>query len=152
MEVNMGVESNKSILGDTSPFTPALASHAGLLFIAWRGDGNDNLNVMFSSDGGRTFGGKHVSGETSTDRPALVSSGQRLFIAWKGDGNDNLNVAEVSLFGNTEGQIGIEGLTNKFTLGETSPFGPGLASQDGNVFITWKGDGNDNLNVARVTL
>src|SRR5262245_3735043 len=112
---------NKVTLGDTSPFSPALASHDGRLLIAWKGDGNNHLNVMFSSDGGRTVGGKHVSDETSTDSPALASSGGRLFIAWKGDGNDNLNIAEVGLFGNTAGGFGIEGLINKVTVGDTSP-------------------------------
>jgi hypothetical protein len=51
---------------------------------------------MFSSDGGRTFGGKFISHETSTEPPALASSGGRLFVARKGDGNDNLNIAEVA--------------------------------------------------------
>jgi hypothetical protein len=143
---------NKVTLGDTSPFSPALASHDGRLFIAWRGDGNDNLNVMFSSDGGQNFGGKFVSNETSTDPPTLASSGGRLFLAWKGDGNDNLNIAEVALFADTSGGFGIEGLANKVTVGDTSPQAPGLTSHNGNLFITWKGDGNDNLNVAQVVI
>jgi hypothetical protein len=143
---------NKVILGDTSPFSPSLASHDGRLFIAWRGDGNDNLNIMLSSDGGHTFGGKFISNETSTEPPALASTGGRLFIAWKGDGNDNLNIAEVALFGNSAGGFGIEGLRSKVTVGDTSPRAPGLTSHDGRLFITWKGDGNDNLNVAQVAI
>jgi hypothetical protein len=34
----------KDTLGDTSPLTPALASLNGNMYIAWKGDGNDNLN------------------------------------------------------------------------------------------------------------
>jgi hypothetical protein len=142
---------NKVTLGDTSPFTPSLASHDGRLFIAWRGDGNEQLNIMFSSDA-QHFGGKFISNETSSEPPAIASTGGRLFIAWKGSGNDNLNIAEVSLFANTAGGFGIEGLTNKVTVGDTSPRAPGLTSHDGRLFITWKGDGNDNLNVALVDI
>jgi hypothetical protein len=139
--------SNKVVLGDTSPLAPALAAHDGRLFIAWRGDGNDNLNVMFSSDNGVSFGGKFVSGETSTASPALVSHNGLLFVAWKGDGNDNLNVAQVDLFADSAGGFGIDGFSNKLILGDTSPLAPALASHDGRLFIAWKGDGNDNLNV-----
>jgi hypothetical protein len=121
------------------------------LFIAWRGDGNDQLNIMFSADGNH-FGGKFVSGETSTEAPVIASSGGRLFIAWKGDGNDNLNIAEVALFADSAGHFGIEGLINKVTVGDTSPRSPGLTSHNGGLFITWKGDGNDNLNVAQVII
>jgi len=143
---------NKVTLDDMSPFTPALASHDERLFIAWRGDGNDNLNIMFSSDGGQNFGSKFVFNETSTEPPALASSGDHLFIAWKGDGNDNLNIAQVALFANSAGGFGIEGLINKVTVGDTSPRAPGLTSHDRSLFITWKGDGNDNLNVAQVVI
>ncbi|MDQ6868689.1 MAG: hypothetical protein M3178_09895 [Pseudomonadota bacterium] len=38
-------------LGDTSEEAPALASHNGRLFLAWKGAGNDNLNVMSSNNG-----------------------------------------------------------------------------------------------------
>jgi len=34
---------------------PALASFNGRVYLAWKGDGNTNLNVMVSTDGGRTF-------------------------------------------------------------------------------------------------
>jgi hypothetical protein len=143
---------NKVSLDDTSPFTPALASHDGRLFIAFRGDGNEQLNLMFSSDGGLTFGGKFISGETSSEAPAIASTGGRLFIAWKGSGNDNLNIAEVDLFADTAGGFGIEGFANKVTVGDTSPRAPGLTSHNGRLFISWKGDGNDNLNVAEVDI
>jgi hypothetical protein len=139
--------SNKVILGDTSLSAPALEGHDAHLFIAWRGVGNDQLNVMFSSNGGQTFGGKFISNETSPASPALASSGSTLFIAWKGDGNDNLNVARVGLFGNTAGGFGIEGISNKVILGDTSPFAPALAAQGTQLVIAWRGDGNDNLNV-----
>jgi hypothetical protein len=36
---------NKVILGDTTDQAPALVSHFGCLFLAWKGSGNENLNV-----------------------------------------------------------------------------------------------------------
>lgn len=141
---------NKVTVGDTSPLPIALASHNGLLAMAWRGDGNDNLNLMVSADGGRTFGGKKTFDETSTDAPALASFNGNLFMAWKGDGNDNLNVAKVVLFGNTNGGAGVEGLSDKATFQDTSPRAPTLVQHGGRLFLGWKGDGNDNLNVAQV--
>jgi hypothetical protein len=78
----------KTILGDTSPLTPALASLNGNMYIGWKGDGNDKLNVMVSNDNGNTFHNKFISGETSPQAPALCAHNGRLYIAWKGDGND----------------------------------------------------------------
>ena len=135
--------SNKVTLGDTSPKSPALASLNGNLFIAWKGDGNDNLNVMGSSNNGLTFGGKQTFGDTSPVAPSLCGHNNgMLYIAWKGDGNDNLNVAQVHVSGSN-----VTGLSNKVVLGDTSPLSPAIASLNGNLYLAWKGDGNNNLNV-----
>ncbi|MCP3720802.1 G1 family glutamic endopeptidase [Paraburkholderia sp. CNPSo 3281] len=135
---------NKTILGDTSPVRPALALLNGSLYLAWKGDGNDNLNVMVSTDGGATFGNKLISGETSTAAPALGVNDGELFIGWKGDGNDNLNVAVVDIDEST----GVPtGFSNKVTLSDTSPLDPTLAGMNGYLFLGWKGGGNDNLNL-----
>jgi hypothetical protein len=83
-------------LNETSPVRPALAVLNGNVYLAWKGDGNDNLNVMVSTDAGASFVNPYTSAETSTDAPALASDGRTLFIAWKGSGNDNLNVARVT--------------------------------------------------------
>ena len=42
--------------------------------------------------------------------------------------------------------------TGKMTSGETSPNSTAMAAHDGGLFIAWKGDSNDNLNVAPVSL
>jgi hypothetical protein len=133
---------SKVTLPDTSPKSPALASLNGLLYLAWKGDGNDNLNVECSADNGLTFGGKYTSPESSPLSPALCAQGSLLFIAWKGDGNDNLNVAQVDLAGNS-----VNGFSNKYVSGETSPVSPALASLNGLLYLAWKGDGNDSLNI-----
>jgi hypothetical protein len=85
----------KVTLPDTSSTSPALASLTGRLFIAWKGDGNDNLNVEYSADNGQNFGHKFTSGQTSPQAPALCAHNGELYISWKGDGNDSLNVAKV---------------------------------------------------------
>jgi hypothetical protein len=132
----------KVILGDTSPLSPSLASFDGRLYIAWKGDGNDFLNVMCSTDNGHTFGNKYTSPETSPQAPGLAVHNGNLYITWKGDGNDFLNVAIV----NTSGAA-TTGFSQKVTLGDTSPQSPCLASLNGRLYLGWKGDGNDLLNV-----
>ncbi len=88
---------NKVTLADTSPVSPTLASLNDQLYISWKGDGNNNLNVMCSSDDGKTFGYKYTSPETSPESPSLCAHNGQLYIAWKGDGNNNLNVAQVTV-------------------------------------------------------
>ena len=134
---------SKVILGDTSPLTPALASLNGRMYIAWKGDGNDNLNVMVSTDNGQTFRNKFISSETSPRAPGLAAHNGNLFITWKGDGNDQLNVAVVNL----DRAGSPTGFSSKVILGDTSPLSPSLASVNGNLYLAWRGDGNDQLNV-----
>jgi hypothetical protein len=134
---------------DTSDLGPALASHGGHLYIAWKGSGNDNLNVGVLRSDRKHLADKHTSQETSSHAPALISTRRGLFISWKGSGNDELNVARVDLFANTAGGFGIEGLSNKFLLGQTSEAGPALAAgDDGSILVAWRGSGNENLNIA----
>jgi hypothetical protein len=132
----------KVILGDTSPMTPAIAASGNLVFLAWKGDGNNELSVMCSADGGLTFGGKFISREQSTQAPALCAHNGNVFIAWQGIDNDQINIARVAVSGST-----ITGIVNKFVLHETSPKSPALASLGANMYLAWKGDSNDQLNV-----
>ncbi len=136
---------NPVILRDnTSPVSPSIAFCNGNLYLAWKGDGNDDLNVMVSTDAGASFGHKfYTPADTSSDAPALASDGSTLFIAWK-DGNDNLNVAGVFLDLLSGRPLAIN---PPAVLGDTSPRNPALAGLNGNVYLAWKGDGNDNLNV-----
>lgn len=134
-------------LGETSHKGPCLAAAQGHLFLAWTGRGDAHLNVTLSADNGATFTGKFVSPETSDDAPSLASHKGRLFIAWKGSGNDTLNVAEVGFFADTQGGFGIQGLTNKVVIAQTSDAAPALCSDGRRLFLAWKGSGNPQLNV-----
>jgi hypothetical protein len=135
---------DKVILPETSDCGPSLAFHDNRFFLAWKGSGNDNLNVALSTDGATTFAGKHTSPETSDDAPALASHNGRLFIAFKGSGNDNINVAVVqrSADGNQ-----VVSLANKIILNETTDVSPALASHNGALYLAFKGSGNENINV-----
>ena len=87
---------NKATLPDTSPKSPVLASLHGILFLAWKGDGNTDLNVEKSTDGGASFSHKYISAQTSNVAPALCVLDGSIFLAWTGVSNDQLNVARVS--------------------------------------------------------
>lgn len=140
-----GVE-QKLILSEESNVAPALASHNGRLFLAWTGL-DDNLNIAFSDDDGKSFKGKmELGSETSDGSPALASNGDRLFLAWTGT-DDKLNVARVVLIGNTAGAFSIGGIEGKVTLDETSNWAPALVAHDNRLFIAWKGS-DDKLNLA----
>jgi hypothetical protein len=53
------------------------------VYIAWKGKGNNNLNVMNISNDDKLT--KVTLPETSPTSPALAYDGDRLHIAWKGD-------------------------------------------------------------------
>jgi hypothetical protein len=139
---------NKTTLDETTDESTALASHSGVLYLAWKGAGNENLNVALSEDNGATFPTKATYGETTDRAPALASlpSGP-LAIAWKGAGNQNLNVATVPLF---VGGSGGDQLADKNTFPETSDEAPSLDRFGVGPALGWKGAGNDNLNVAHL--
>ncbi|MCX5610650.1 glycoside hydrolase [Streptomyces sp. NBC_00047] len=135
-------------LGFTSDAAPALASHDGRLWLAWRGSGNEQLNLAFSDDDGVTFRGIRTFSDTSDHAPALASHAGRLYLAWTGRGGERLNIAKVSLFASTAGAFGIEGLENHIVLGQSSEKGPALASHNGRLWLAWRGSGNEQLNLA----
>ena len=135
-------------LSDSTSHTPALASHDGRLFIAWKGSDNENLNVMFSDDNGATFHGKNLSPETSNAGPSLASHNSELFISWKGTGVGYLNVARVGLIANTAGSFAIAGIVDNVTLSSFSDYAPAIASLSGLLFLVWAARAGDNrLNI-----
>ncbi len=131
------------VLGETSTNSPALASLNGLLYLAWTGVGNNELNVNCSEDNGATFAGKAMSADTSQQAPALCANQGNLFMAWTGVGNNKLNVCKVNVSGNS-----VTGFAGKVTLSETSRYSPALASLNGLLYLAWTGVGNNKLNIA----
>ena len=61
------------------------------LWIAWKGSGNEQLNVMSVFEPNK----KIILDETSDTSPALTVFRNSFWIAWKGSGNEQLNVMDV---------------------------------------------------------
>ena len=132
------------VLGETSSNSPALASLNGLIYLAWTGVGNNELNVNCSANYGASFVGKATSADTLQQASALCAHQGSLYIAWTGVGNNELNVSQVNVSGNN-----VTGFSGKLTLSETSPYSPALASLNGLLYLAWTGVGGNNaLNVA----
>jgi hypothetical protein len=104
------------------------------LWIAWKGSGNDNLNVMNMAN----LSSKMVLDETSDNHPAIFAFNNSMWIGWKGSGNENLNVMDVF------------NPSSKIILNETSDSFPALTEFQQKLMIAWKGSGNENLNVMDV--
>ena len=109
------------------------------LFLAWRGVGNNQLNVLQSTDG-ITFGNKKTLNETTTARPALAGSNGALLLVWQGVSNNLINIISSTDGGATWG--------NKFTTTQTSYGGP-AAAMFATGFIAWTGtDPQHHINLA----
>ena len=109
----------------TTDAGPALAVYRGQLVLAWKGVGNNFLNIAFWQPGSPAFRTLPHFNEVTTAQPALVSHNDRLLIAWAGGGN-HVNVAELP--------AGSSSLTGKVTLPGTL-VGPALASFQGRLFL-----------------
>jgi hypothetical protein len=104
------------------------------LWIAWKGSGNEQLNVMSVFEPNT----KIILDETSNTSPALTTFKNSLWIAWKGSGNEQLNVMDVF------------NPNSKIVLDEESDTFPALTTFRDQLFIAWKGSGNEQLNVMDV--
>jgi hypothetical protein len=133
---------DKVTLDATSTKSPSLASLHARLYLAWKGAGTDNLNLMCSPDGGASFGAQYRSRERSPEAPALCAHGDHLLMVWTGDNNDCLNIAHVNRSGNN-----VTGLSRKVILRDTSPESPAIASLNGRVYLAWTGEGDNRINL-----
>ena len=133
-----GMQTNKPL---------AIASHNGLVYLAWKHADSNDLSMAFSRDAGLTFSGHTFLGQTSEEGPALLSHAGRLYLAWTGQGNDRINVAKVVLIGSTAGDFRIGGVEEKVALGDASESAPTLTGHNGRLVLGWRGFGNNKLNV-----
>ena len=89
---------HKVTLGETTDLAPALAWHPFGPVLAWKGAGNDELNVAFGDWELNFPPEKKLTldvGHTSDRSPALANHVSDLYMAWKGSGNENINVAKL---------------------------------------------------------
>jgi hypothetical protein len=137
---------------DTSDDGPAITNWAAGNGIntAWKGSGNNNLNVMSMMD---TFT-KSTSVETSPHRPALCTSQWPNFaihMAWTGEGDGELNIMQMV---NSNPFVGAPPFNTEFDSAtkvtiadQTSPSAPAIASLGKALYLCWRGTGNNKINV-----
>jgi len=144
-----------SSLEDTSDAGPALTHfHGGNgVNIAWKGSGNNNLNVMqkrpVQVNGFVTaFDGatKSTSNETSPFRPALCS-GQfgnfTIYIAWTGEGDGRLNFMSFIASNPFEPVPPTDfDSATKVTINEHSPSAPAIEALEKGLYLSWRGHDN----------
>jgi hypothetical protein len=128
--------SGKTTLGERSTNAPALAVLGPNFVIAWTGEGNNQLNIMQSSDGAH-WHSKVTLSDTSPSAPALAHIGAEIFLAWRG-GDNRLNLIR-----------SVDGTrwSPKQTISETTDSGPALSSTGPNLLLVWRGRGNNSINV-----
>ena len=104
---------------ESSAAAPALTMHNNKLFLCWTDSDQQRLQLMSSSDHGRTWHNKRaIAEESSIAAPAIASYEGLLVVAWTGtDGAGTLCVATSDNEGRT---------WNKVTLPEWSVAGPSL--------------------------
>jgi hypothetical protein len=134
---------------DTSDDGPAMTFWAGGngLNTAWRGSGNENLNVMHDMN---TFT-KFISPETSPHRPALCTGrfpSFTIYIAWAGVDNRELNVMSCDnthpFVGEQPDPTAFDSSSKKIYAGATSPSAPAIETLGKGLYLVWQGD-NDHL-------
>jgi hypothetical protein len=137
-------------LDDTSDHGPALTNWSNVNGVntAWTGRGNNQLNTMHLLD---SFS-KTVSGETSPHRPALGNArwpNYTIYIAWTGEGDGELNTMSCNgdPFTGQPDKTSFDSVTKITYSGETSSSAPAIASIGKAVYLAWRGDPNNQINV-----
>ncbi|WP_404351005.1 M12 family metallopeptidase [Phycicoccus jejuensis] len=128
----------------------------GRAFLAWKGVGNDALNVAAVQTSSGSLG---LGSPTTLDErcdpvtgPSVACVGPWLCLGWRGKGNDYLNVITSPDLGGTFSQ--------KHVSGERSEHAPALAGFATGIgrltshalVVAWTGVGNHRVNVAIVGL
>ena len=137
---------NKNTISQTSNAAPALCSHCGQLFLAWRDSSTGRINFKASSDDGVHFAFPYELLDSSETSPVLVSHNRLnvksppqfgLHFGWQGTSNHQLNFAMLRLYleGGTFG--GIEREVGKITLSTMTSSAPSMASLAGAIFVAW---------------
>jgi len=141
---------------DTSDDGPAVAywANGNGLNTAWKGHGNNHLNVMHDMD---TFT-KSYSNETSPYRPALCTADWpnfTLYIAWTGEGDGELNLMHCDNthpFAGQQADPTVFDSATKLTLNnEHSPSAPACAALGKGLYLCWQGE-DKHLNVMGMDL
>ena len=128
---------HKIVLTETSKSAPVLkvlpknGGHNEMIYLAWRGNGNNKLNIIMSEDG-INWHNKLTLHETTTSGPALVKLNKsKLLLGWRGVGNNSLNILKVSR--------DLSSWSDKVIIPETTNARPHLNNQFGRLYYAWRG-------------
>ena len=139
--------SNKNVSNQTSDATPSLTAMNGRVYIAWLGKGNTQMNVMLTSDLGRSYSSHITSSASGYGPPSVANFSGRLFLAFRGM-DSHLNVQKILL----DSSGNPHSFGSKVTSAESSDSPPMLISTGSALLITWRGKGGGELNVAQVAI
>ena len=132
--------------GDFSDAAPALAGLAGEVCLAWKGSGNQQLNVavlQYTTGGwGSPAIGARVGVDAISDAgPALAVHRGQLVLAWKGVDNGAVNVAFW--------ESGTPAFRDIVTLDEVTIAEPALVSHEDRLLVAWAGS-DHHVNIAEL--
>lgn len=143
------------VSAETSEYEPSLAWRPApnRLYMAWTGEGDGELNVMYCQGGSWSDPPPHIpyfygstkhtiSQETSEAGPSIYVVGPSVLLAYRGSGNNNINLLHLDADNNFEVQ-------SKRTSGHTTPHKPAYASFWDRHWIAYTGD-DEHLYLARV--
>ena len=110
---------------------PALASMNGVVYLAWKGNGDDKAIYLSKLDAGGTWSAKQRAGDgTTSDGPALAKKGDTLFLAWR-DGDQIFCSTSADGASWSHAEVVPDAKASK---------SPTLASDgDGDMYLAWKG-------------
>lgn len=124
-----------------------IAKLNGRFYLAVKAVNSNDLYVMFSNDGHDYIRGV-VSRQGSESAPSIATFRHRLFITWRGVGNNQISVAQVP--------VDKSGHPGEFVEISTSPQStwstPTLLATATKLYVTWRGVGNNQVNVAEVNV
>jgi hypothetical protein len=140
---------------ETSGYEPALAWRPApnRLYMAWTGEGDGELNIMYCQGGSRADPQPNRSvfdsttkrtfpGETSNAGPSIHVVGPSIHLAYRGSGNNNINLLQIDE--DSDYQI-----VRKRTSGHTTPHKPAYASFWNRHWIAYTGD-DEHLYLGRI--
>jgi hypothetical protein len=149
----------KHTSAETTETDPSLTAHQGQLYIAWKGSGNDNINVArVDIDFGPNVIISGLVGKTtlpvgcdSDTGPVIASTRDTLVVVWKGESNDYIHF----MISQDRGANFI----NLHASAEKTSHAPALAYLENSnaienncLLIAWKGVDNETINLGVVNL
>ena len=135
-----------AIPGQTTTSGPALAAFPNQdptqskLYVAFRGDGDNTVNIMSSADGQNWGDFLRIPGQTTQGRPALsvFPNQNKLYVAFQGNGSSRPSYT-VNIMSSSDGESW-DGFLS--IPGQTTSAGPALAYFNNKLYVAFRGNGS----------